>query len=761
MRGGALALAVGLVVCCLTVLSGLASVDPPRPPAREPVEPVGGVVARAVAEAGVEKVREQDGASAVERVAIERRDGPRRVRVRVVRDLGDGEQRAFPPGAVTVRANASEAPEWHHQLRRPPPAEFEVPAGATTVSFQSGSYRQVTRRLPDVSDAVIDLGTIVLDVEGAVLLRVWNAPSELRAALVAEALVAGQHLCGRVPLHPQKDHLSGRIPFVLGSTELRLFSTRSGFVFNLPRAQRLPGVGSHTHEPVVDLDLAALPSASVRVVGVPDVLLPHVELLWDCDGGRLRDVVADERGELRMIGLPRGLPFEASRLYVSTAAGGKVPLRTAQGQVDLRFVSDAEVEVEVAPQQDLLGIAAFAPDAEAFELAIGSVTFRGPARDVHVVGTRDLAETQLLAVREAGAEARLVARDDLIVDGVLRRVPERTAPATASLVVRPRVPCADPGRYLVLLEDLDTGVGAGLPWRDGAFRSDLLPAGRYRVERKWRFTTVEVLAEELHLERGASVELVTSLHGARERVGTITNWASLDRAARPVGIVVDGLVYAKPDEHGAFSFVAPAIEGFDSRIVLKFADGSVREPAGSGAEAGRLQLLAPELMVVPVRSPLLEGRHACSVRIDDGPVLEVNGKCLLAVGEVARGVWRGVPPELLQAWSERQYEDFRAYATGAARSHACGWFELRATREPQPVDVGRGARFVAVDIRRRVSSFEVRVHGPEGWPSVLVFDGVQAGVVQVLVVDGTTAIEVVCDGVSQRHAVDVDRVLVE
>lgn len=70
-------------------------------------------------------------------------------------------------------------------------------------------------------------------------------------------------------------------------------------------------------------------------------------------------------------------------------------------------------------------------------------------------------------------------------------------------------------------------------------------------------------------------------------------------------------------------------------------------------------------------------------------------------------------------------------------------------------------RFVGVDVRRSVRDLEVRVHGPEGWPVVSVYRGAQAASVPVLVVDGTTAIEVVCDGVAQRYAVDVDGILVE
>ncbi|MCA8966806.1 MAG: tetratricopeptide repeat protein, partial [Planctomycetes bacterium] len=320
-----------------------------------------------------------------------------------------------------MSAYLADQAEWRVVLRPSSDARFMVPEEVTMVRFWAGDYEAVQRSLPDVADGVVELGTVVLAMSDSVLLRVWNAPEELAASLSAEAWVCGQHLCGRAPLRRSHDHDEAELPIVPGSTcELRLLCSVAGIVCNLPREQRYPSASSGRRR-IIDVDLALLRTAKVRLVGVPAELLPHVELLWDCDGHRARPVVADARGELCMIGLPRGLVTETSRLYVQTATGGKVALRTLQGQIELCFVDGAELLVE--PEEDLLGITTLAPDAPDFQLAIGEFEFRWPARAVHILPAAEFAATGLLSVQQAEAKARRVARQDLVVDGVLRRLP--------------------------------------------------------------------------------------------------------------------------------------------------------------------------------------------------------------------------------------------------------------------------------------------------------------------------------------------------
>ena len=665
---------------------------------------------------------------------------PVRVRVQVRLSTGGGASMPLPQGVVVaVRVAVPDRRGETELLARtqgPAVWEFAVPAGASVLRFWSHGYRDLDVPLPPAQGGVVELGSVTLCAEAAIRLRLLHVPEPLRGEVVASLGNGGNACIASQPIRFSGDRGEALLPAPSNQPLwLRLqLPAQSGVAVRLPdevlrQAHSLQA--GETRE--VSVDLQQLPACTLQLVDVPPELLAGFEIAVHEGGRREQRLPVDAAGRVQLLGLG------------SDAVAFTVPALDDQTQtIDLRTPDELGwLQLEAGalyvlhPSEPLLGVVMRGADGGRlpFRLGLDHPAELTAACQLHVAGARQLQQTGALFV-DTGTARGTLAPASMVAAGALRFVEASALTALATLRARPTTPLPDRNGFHVGFEALDgTAVQGTLRSQDGCYQSDVVPPGRYRVV-LWRLGgRVLDIASDLAVRAGGVTELPFDLPAVRTWRGEVSNWNELPESLRPRALRLGDAV-ARTRGDGSFILQSAVRILPGTTVTFAYPDNSSQlSPAVALADvdplALRLSVAAPtwarsiELRAAPCGS---EQVMIYVTPAGGQPVQLTSGQRYLSVGLTACG---------------------HVCETLRGAEQVTAWFQLSVAAQDGLIPTGTGARWLTVRVDRPVRHFAVRVRGPSGLLATVAERG-QRGELPVLVVDGTQAIEVLCDGEVQR-----------
>lgn len=610
----------------------------------------------------------------------------------------------------------------------PRPLAFALPIAARRVRFEAAGHRAAERDVPPLREGVLDFGTVVLEPDAGVRIRIERAPADWDG--VAECRWQGS----AIVLQPADFARDTVLPFPSGR-DLELVVAGHGartqqFAVALPRLRLRPG---QIRDCIVDLQ--QLPHHRLRVVGPSPELLGQLSVAWEQSRPFAAGVVAlAADGSAELWGLdPAQLSFRVDGVFQD---GALQPIEPA-----------SHGELLLAPTARLLGLRVRGGDGTWLQLE-PDIGHRGqPAKRLQpTTATAVEAEPQVcLAVAGTGRLRWPVPairwQQDL---GTL----ELDAAVRGNLLeVTPVGPLPEQAHRFRLAVRGPDGATRVVSRFASAFRTSDLAPGSYSVCWQIGDQPGPVIDDALQIASGQRVALQVPWPAFAMWRGTVTNWRSI-----PVG---DRFLCVRFGTWKSFADGAQPRIDDDGHFLLPLPDDS------TGPDA---------------RVEFRTGTQGIDGRV---VAVDVPGHRVMVEHPAVRFVELHIAPRLRGAWTLTLHQnDLRSppwgmlRSTAPARVLALPGMQLHGTLDESDDDhpLGITTAFVALD----GSQDEVTVAAPDGhWCTVrLQRDGVKIsaslldpqqrpcgcgafadkpGSVRLWVPDGATGIEVRLEpGGSQR-----------